>query len=102
MMPDDQIRCFAAREDVVASDLPGGMALLDLQAGKYFSLNAVGAEVWKSIQKPVGLSFLVADIVDKFNVQAEVCGPDIETLMASLVSAGLVEVSSVKAVEAIG
>jgi hypothetical protein len=102
VVPDDQTFCFVARADVVASNLPGGMALLDLQAGKYFSLNAVGAEIWKLIQTPVDLSFVVTGIVDKFDVQPDVCATDVQTLITSLVSAGLVEVSNVKAVEAIG
>jgi hypothetical protein len=93
---------FVACQSVVASDLPGGAALPDMRANKYFSLNIVGADVWKHIQTPTSLQSLVVIISDKFDVALDDCERDVSALMSALVAAGLVEVASVKAVEAVG
>lgn len=101
MLPDDESLIYSACPTVVASDLPGGAALLDMRAGKYYSLNAVGAHVWKQIQSPASLQAIVLKVTNEFNVELDDCLRDINTLLTALVHAGLVEVSSVKAVEAI-
>jgi hypothetical protein len=87
---------FVASSDVVLSDLPDGIALLDLTAGKYFSLNAVGAHVWKNLQSPIGINQIVTSVCDNFNVENSVCKVDVYALLQSLVEADLVKLSSVE------
>jgi hypothetical protein len=42
-----------ATRDQVSSDLKGEVAILDLKAGVYYGLDAVGARVWELLQGPV-------------------------------------------------
>jgi len=88
---------FSARCDVVSSELSDGAALLDLRAGKYYSLNAVGACVWNAIRAPVAEQDLILSVCENFDVDASVCQADIRALLAALVQAGLVEVGNVEA-----
>jgi len=100
VLPDDGSSVFLACSSVVASDLPDGAALLDMRAGKYYSLNVVGAQIWKEIRSPTSLQSLAVSVSEKFDVELDHCTRDISALLTALVGAGLVEVSSVKAVEA--
>jgi len=93
---------FIACASVVASDLPNGAALLDMRIGRYYSLNAVGAHVWKDLQAPASFQHLVLSILDKFDVDPESCSRDLSVLLGALVSAELVEVANVKTDEALG
>lgn len=99
---DYENKVFFACQSVVASELSSGAALLDMRAGKYYSLNVVGAHIWNCIQTPASLQSLVASISDKFAVGLDDCRRDVCALLASLMSAGLVEAKSVEADEAVG
>ncbi len=102
MTADDANLLFSARSSVVASELSNGSALLDMSAGKYYSLNVVGTHVWKDIQSPSSLQSLVVSVVEKFDVGVDDCRRDIAGLLTSLIGAGLVEVTRVEAIEAVG
>ena len=86
---------YVARDDVVLSELPDGIALLDLCFGKYFGLNAVGAHVWKMVQTPNEIGVILASVCKKFDVEADVCMRDVDALLTSLVSSRLVKTNYV-------
>lgn len=81
---------YLARADVVASDIGGHWALLDLETSLYYTLNATGAEVWNAMQSPAPLSRLISAVTTTFSVSEDLCRPDVEALLQDLVSAGLV------------
>lgn len=83
---------YVARPDVVASDLGGHWALLDLETSLYYTLNASGAEVWNAMQTPAPLSQLISAVTKAFSVSEDDCRKDIEALLQELVAAGLASV----------
>ena len=87
---DSPIR-FQSAPDCVSCPYGDGVAILDLRSNVYFSLNAVGAEVWSRLDRPAAPSDLVAHVADRFAVPPEVCAPDIEGLLDALAGHGLIE-----------
>lgn len=85
---------YQARQDVVASDIGGHWALLDLETSMYYTLNASGAQIWDAIQSPASLDTLVTTITKAFSVSQDACRPDVEALINDLVSAGLATITS--------
>lgn len=81
---------YVARADVVASDIGGHWALLDLDSSLYYTLNETGAKVWNSMQRPASLDQLVEVVKDHFVVADEICRPDVAALLDDLVKSGLV------------
>ena len=81
---------FWADPEVVASEIEGGAALLDLRSSQYYGLNAVGAFVWSEIQTPRTLDALALAVADAFDVEASGCRDDIALLLAQFQSAGLI------------
>jgi hypothetical protein len=98
-MPETGREMFCVAPDVVASELPNGAALLDMRAGKYYSLNIVGAHIWNHIRSPASLQSVIASVGEKFDVRLEECERDVNALLAALTAAGLVEVARVDAAE---
>jgi hypothetical protein len=82
---------LSAHPQIVASELPDGLALLDLRAGQYYALNSVGAHVWKAMQSPVAVRDIVTSVCASFDVVTETCETDVASLLSSLMRAGLVE-----------
>lgn len=84
---------ITAENDVVACDLAGGAALLDLRSSTYFSLNEVGAYVWQLLSRPITISELQASLVERYEVAADRCLPDLLTLIEQFREAKLVRVT---------
>ena len=66
--------------------------ILDLKAGLYFSLDNVGAMIWKLIQQPKSMKELREAVLEAFEVEPEVCERDLQALLRDLATRNLVEI----------
>lgn len=82
---------YIASSACVACDVDQGIAILDLQSNTYFSLDPVGASVWRSIASPASLDDLAQGIADEYDVTPDACRGDIADLLADLLKHGLVQ-----------
>lgn len=77
-------RLFCAEEEVVACDLEGGAALLDLRSSTYFSLNPVAAVVWQTLATPVSADHLVEEVLKAFDAPRATIEGDIDAVLGDL------------------
>ncbi|AKH42782.1 Coenzyme PQQ synthesis protein D (PqqD) [Croceibacterium atlanticum] len=85
---------LSLREDVVACDLQGGKALLDLRTSKYIKLNETAALIWQWIGEHKTRDEMLAAMVETYDVDEAECRADIESLIGSMKEAGLIEESA--------
>jgi hypothetical protein len=76
----------------ISSDVAGEAVILNLQSGIYYGLNEVGATVWNLIQQPQKVETIRQTLLQEYDVEPEVCTPDLLHLLQELQAAGLVEV----------
>ena len=81
-----------AAKDQVSCDLAGEAAILNLQAGVYYGLDAVGARVWHLLQEPRTVQDIRETLLMEYEVEADRCERDLLALLQELVAAGLIEV----------
>jgi hypothetical protein len=79
------------RPDVTAQEIDDGAVLVNLGSGACFELNLVGFEVWKGLGQGRSLPEIRDTLAGRYNVNPEVIGADIKSLIASLAAAGLVQ-----------
>lgn len=82
-----------AAKDQVFSDLGEEVAILDLKAGVYYGLDAVGTRVWKLVQEPRAVVEIQDILLLDYDVEPERCERDLLALLRQLADAGLLEVS---------
>jgi hypothetical protein len=83
---------FSAKSEVATASLPDGAALLDMNVGKYFALNRVGAVIWSSLlENPESLENLTTHVAAAFKIEPELCRQDVTIFLNTMVKAGLVE-----------
>ena len=75
----------------VACNLNGEVAILDLDKGVYFGLQAVGAHLWEALQAPCTVDSLLTTVLANFDVSPEICRRDVLKFLATLQEAGMVE-----------
>jgi hypothetical protein len=81
-----------AAKDQVSSDLGGEVAILDLKAGVYYGLDAVGARIWSLIEEPRTVNEIRDILLEEYDVEPERCERDLLALLRRLADEGLVEV----------
>lgn len=79
--------------DVVACELDGGSALLDLASSDYYRLNGTAAAVWDGIGEGLSAPQIAQRIVSEYDVDLEQCTADVDAIISALLDAGLVIVS---------
>ena len=67
-------------------------AILQLDSGKYYGLNPVGARVWQLLAQPHQVSEVLTTLLAEYDVPADRCRADLFALLQKLQAAGLVEV----------
>ena len=83
-----------AAKDQVSSDLGGEVAILDLKAGVYYGLDAVGARIWSLIQKPRTVNEIRDILLEEYEVEPERCERDLLALLQRLADEGIIEVEA--------
>lgn len=77
----------------VSSDLGGEVAILDLKAGTYYGLDAVGARTWSLIQEPRTVEEMRDVLVSEYEVEPDRCESDLVALLQRLADKGLIKVT---------
>ena len=66
------------------------VVILGVDAGRYYSLNPVGARFWELIQQPTSIAAAAAAITTEFSAPLATVEQDLIELAGQLVQAGLV------------
>jgi coenzyme PQQ synthesis protein D (PqqD) len=87
----------AARKEQVSCDLAGEAAILQLESGVYYTLNAVGARVWTLVQQPVRVEAVRDTLLAEYGVTSEQLEADLLDLLTRLAAERLIEVRAADA-----
>jgi hypothetical protein len=77
--------------DVVTRDIDEGALVVNLETGKTWKLNQVGAAVCRGIDQGQDLSTITKDVAARHGIDAAIVRRDIDALVADLRKEGLVE-----------
>jgi hypothetical protein len=78
--------------DAVACDLGDETAILHLESGVYYGLDAVSSRVWTLLSEPSSIRQLVATLLGEYDVSRERCEEEVLTLLSHLAEHRLVEI----------
>jgi len=82
---------FQLCPEVVISDIEAGLLVVNLETGKTWKLNRVGAAVCHGIEEGRDLDGIATDVATRYGVEMADVKRDIETLIADLRKEGLVQ-----------
>lgn len=60
-------------QDVLSSELDNEVVMINIHTGKYYSLDPVGASIWKLLEKPVAVKSVVDELLEQYDVQVDTC-----------------------------
>jgi hypothetical protein len=65
--------------------------VLDIQTGKYFSLNDTGARVWALIREGLAVEDIISALLDEYDVSRTVAREAVMSLVGLLAAEKLIE-----------
>lgn len=67
------------------------LALMDIDTGKYYTLNPVGKSIWREVEKVVSIKGLVEILSKEFEVSEKNCLKDVLEYLNDLKDKGLIQ-----------
>ena len=74
----------------VSAPLGGAVAMMDMEAGKYYVLDDVAAFIWGRLEHPTSVEDLLAELAGRYDVAPERCEADVLPFLRHLHARGLV------------
>jgi hypothetical protein len=81
---------LAIPPNVLEQQLDDEIVLLDLESGRYFGLQEVGARAWRILMESNDTEMVHSQLLGEFEVEEAVLRQDLEELWQGLLAAGLV------------
>jgi len=60
-------------EQILASEVGNELVIMNIETGKYITLNKMGHILWKLIEKPIKVSALIENLTENFTVSEDEC-----------------------------
>lgn len=79
------------KDKIISSDLEKETVMLDIDQGKYFGLDVIGARIWQLIEQPTQISAIIATILDEYDVDPKVCENDVTDFLNQMIDLQLIE-----------
>ena len=66
--------------------------MMDLEKGRYFSLNGVGSRIWEIIEEPIGINKIVDCLLEEYDVNRNECEENVLEFLGKLEDANIISV----------
>lgn len=80
------------RKDIDATDLNGDIVMMDLEKGRYFSLNSVGSRIWELIEEPVQINKVVESLLEEYEITRNECEENVLEFLNKLEEAQIISI----------
>jgi hypothetical protein len=82
---------YNRKQDVLAAGLHDEIVMMDIEKGKYFTLNPVGTVIWNLLESPKSLEELCVELIKEFEVEPQTCLEETSAYLENLLKLGLIE-----------
>ena len=82
---------YRRSQDAIFSEVGDDVVALHVHRGQCYGMEKVTADVWNLLTEPSDMESICSRLVERYEVQPEVCRADVARLLDQLVKEGLVE-----------
>ena len=75
----------------ISSELDGEAVILDMESGKYHSLDRTGTRIWALLENKISLDDIVLQLIEEYSVEREQCTTEVEEFINRMVDLDLAE-----------
>jgi len=67
--------------------------MMDMEQGKYFSLNSTATAIWELLDKPLSAEELCDRLAEEYEVEKEKCIEDVNAILTEMKALGLIKLT---------
>jgi len=82
---------YIRNSKTISGRLSDEMVMMDIDHGKYFSLNPVATRIWDLLERPLTIDELCLILMNEYNVDTELCRTDVDEYLSVMVTIGMVQ-----------
>ncbi len=75
----------------ISGRLHDELIMMDIEQGKYFSLNPVATRIWDLLAEPATIEEICSVLTEEYDVSDEQCGTEVSEYLDQMISLGLAE-----------
>lgn len=88
--PQDKVLKYTRNSRTISGRLHDELVMMDLDQGKYFSLNPVATRIWDLLDRPLSANELCVILIDEYDVEPERCLLEVEEHFREMIRLGLI------------
>jgi hypothetical protein len=81
---------YIRKSDAISGKLEEEQVILDIEKGKYFSLNPVATLIWEILEQPLSIDDLCEKLLEQYDVELEKCRVETNEYIQEMIKLGLV------------
>ena len=81
---------YSRNSKVISGRLHDELVMMDLDSGKYFSLNGVATRIWDLLEKPLDIDSLCGILAGEYDVDEANCHSAVEEYLKEMIRLELV------------
>lgn len=89
--PQDHALKYTRNSRTISGRLHDELVMMDLDQGKYFSLNPVATRIWDLLERPLSATELCVILIGEYDVEPERCLLEVEEHFCEMMRLGLIK-----------
>jgi len=85
----EHVTKYMRNSKTISGRLHDELVMMDLDQGKYFSLNPVATRIWDLLEQPIAIEELCSFLMDEYLVNSAQCLADVGNHLAEMEKIGL-------------
>ena len=82
---------YIRNNETISGRLHDEIVMMDIEKGKYFSMNPVATHIWDLLEEPTSLEELCNTLTLEFEVDASTCKEDVEHFITEMLKFSLLK-----------
>jgi hypothetical protein len=88
--PEDRMIRYKRNSKTISGRLHEEMIMMDIDQGKYFSLNPVATRIWDFLEHEMDVEELCGKLMEEYEVRPEQCREEVIGYLGDMIRLGLV------------
>jgi hypothetical protein len=84
---------YLRNNETISGRLHDELVMMDIQKGKYFSLNQVATEIWDMLEQPLSLEEICTSLTNSYEIDPVQCRKEVETHLSEMQKLGLIVIN---------
>ncbi len=81
---------YVRNSRTISGRLHDELVMMDIEQGKYFSLNPVATRIWDLLEEQMTMEEICIDLQEEYDIDKETCKNDVQSYLSEMVKLRLI------------